>query len=49
MDFSNYKYKMVVVVSLLNSEKERIKQILDAYNIRLIYIYILVLNQYLMI
>ena len=35
MNFVNYKNKLVVSVCLLQSEKERIKEILIAYNIRL--------------
>ena len=40
MNFTSYKYKLVVSVSLLQSEKERIKEIVEAYNIRLNTIYI---------
>ena len=39
MDFINYKNKLVVAVCLLQSEKDRIKEILTAYNIRLGTIY----------
>ena len=39
MDFINYKNKLVVSVCLLTAEKDRIKEILTAYNIRLGTIY----------
>ena len=39
MNFTNYKYKLVVSVCLMQSEKSRIKEIIEAYNIRLNTIY----------
>jgi hypothetical protein len=39
MDFINYKHKVVISVCLLNAEKERIKEIINTYKIRLESIY----------
>jgi len=39
MNFTNYKYKLVASVSLLTAEKDRIQEIIIAYNIRLNTIY----------
>ena len=39
MNFTNYKYKLVASVSLLTPEKDRIQEIIIAYNIRLNTIY----------
>ena len=39
MEFGKHKYKLVVALTLLNSEKDRIKDILKSYNIRLESIY----------
>ncbi len=39
MNFTNYKYKLVASVSLLTAEKDRIQEIITAYNIRLNTIY----------
>ncbi len=35
MEFENHKYKLIVALYLLNSEKDRIKEILKSYNYRL--------------
>ena len=39
MDFINYKHKVVISVCLVNAEKERIKEIIITYKIRLESIY----------
>ncbi len=39
MDFNNHKYKLIVGVCLLKSEQDRIKEIINSYNIRLEQIY----------
>ena len=39
MDFQQHKYKLTVSICLLNSEKDRIKDIIKAYNNRLEKIY----------
>ena len=42
MDFTNYKYKLIASVAILTAEKDRIKEIITAYNIRLDNIFIAV-------
>ena len=39
MEFSSYKYKMIASVSILTAEKDRIKELINTYTIRLDSIY----------
>ena len=39
MDFQNHRFKLLVSISLMCSEKDRIKQIITSYNMRLEHIY----------
>jgi hypothetical protein len=44
MDFNNHKYKLIISISLLNAEKENIKNVINSYNERLEKNYISILE-----